>query len=182
MTFEPQHLQLPRQGRGSSLLMRFTVLLLNFIALICLCVNLGLYHKWAPKRSAAEVAELAYYEVETLTIIPVKYWEDPVVIVAVLLSIIWTAFIYLRPAWSRKALHPGVTIASELLLSVIILSCSIPAFILSPLQPPISGTFYEEIGPYCMWYHDASVHYCGGWADTLRALQKAAYAFVWAVA
>ena len=182
MTFDAQYLQLPRQGRGSALLMRFTVLILDFTAFICLCVNLGLFHKWAPKTQVVEITGLDYYKENTL-IPPVHYWEDPIVIVAVLLSLIWTAFVYLRPAWTRKAFHPGAKIASELLLSVLILGCSIPAFVFSPLQPALSINTYQETDLRCVDDRSVSVHYyCGGWVYTLRALQKAAYALLWAVA
>ena len=192
MTFDAQYLQLPRQGRGSSLLMHFMILILDFTAFICLCVNLGLYHKWVLKNQDIkdDLTQPDYYGGDVYyqenTLIPaVRYWEDPVVLVVVLFSLIWTAFIYVRPAWTRKALHLGAKIAFEFLLFLIILACSIPAFIFSPLQPAKLNFSYQEVDVadgYCIYRPNRSVHYCGEDRMSLRKLQVAAYALVWAVA
>lgn len=192
MTFDAQYIQLPRQGRGSSLLMRFIILILDCTAFTCLCVNLGLYHRWVAKGQDIEKGSTQpdYYGEETtyqdyqenFSVPSVQYWEDPVVIVVVVFSLIWTAFIYLRPAWTRKALHTGAKMVSEFLLFSIILACSIPAFLFSPLQPAKSMYLYEDIDEYCIESPSNSVYYCGGDVVSLQRLQVAAYALVWAIA
>lgn len=192
MTFDTHYLQLPRQGRGSSLLLRFIILVLDCTAFICLCVNLGLYHKWVSKGQEIEEdstqpdyygGETAYQDYQENFIVPsVRYWEDPVIIVVVLFSLVWTAFIYLRPAWTRKPLHLGVKMVSELILFSMILACSVPAFLFSPLQPAKSMYLYEDIDEYCIGSPYSSVYYCGGDVVSLQRLQVAAYAISWAVA
>lgn len=190
MTFDAQYLQLPRQGRGSSLLMRFMILILDLTAFICLCASLGLYHKWLPLGQDIKVdltqpdyyAGEDYRQQENAIAPAVRYWEDPIVIVVNLFSLVWTAFMYLRPAWTRKAFHLGAKMAFELLLFLIILACSIPAFIFSPLQPAKTMYLDEEIDGYCIYNSNRSVYYCGKDILSLRRLQVAAYALVWAVA
>ena len=192
MTFDTQYIQLPRQGRGSSLLLRFIILSLDCTAFICLCVNLGFYHKWVSKGQDIKEdstlpdyygGETTYQDYQENFVVPsVRYWEDPIVIVVVLFSFTWTAFIYLRPAWTRKAFHLGAKIACELLLFSIILACSVPAFIFSPLQPAKSMYLYEDADEYCIESPNNSVYYCGGDVVSLQRLQVAAYALVWAVA
>lgn len=184
MTFDAQYLQLPREGRGSSLLMRFMILILNFTAFICLCVNLGLYHKRMPmiQEIKNDFTQPEYNGEETYdqqNVPAVRYWEDPVVLVVVLFSLIWTVFVYLRSAWTRKALHPGAKIVFELLLFLIILTCSIPAFIFSPLQQAIPVDLYLAILGYCIY---GRINYCRGDEFSLQRLQAAAYALVWVVA
>lgn len=192
MTFRAQYVQFPRQGRGSPLLLRFIILILDSTAFICLCVNLGLYQKWVTKTKdiLADLLQGHYigselYSQNIGTLSAISYWEDPVVIVVVLFSLTWTAFIYLRPAWTRKPLQLGANLVSELLLSFIILACSIPAFVLSPLQRPDSLSFFEDIGEHYASYFPYAIdsaHYYTEHALSSRGLQVAAYALVWAVA
>lgn len=191
MTLNVRYLQLPRQGRGSPLLLRFTILILDFTAFICLCVDLGLYQRWVTKTKdiLTDLLQGHYIGSEVYSQIigafsAIPYWEDPVVIDIVLFSLTCTAFIYLRPAWARKPLHLGANLVFELLLSFIILACSIPAFVFSPLQRPNSLSFYEKIGEYytsCYPYAVGSAHYQTEHALPSRGLQVAAYALVWAV-
>ena len=107
------------RGRGLNLGLRIAVLVLDFVTIVSLLVSIGLYHKWIPRTSYP-----------TTALKPAKHtdWTDSVVLAAVLLSLIWTSFITMRPAWTSKVLHLGYYIATEFTCLASLLACTIPAF------------------------------------------------------
>ena len=189
MTLDARNIQLPRQGRGSALLLRFTILILDLIALICLCVNLGLYHKWVARSKhaltdlvIADPTNRAYYYRDRDIITYYRYWQDPVVIVLVIWSLTYTAYIYLRPAWTQKPFHQIAQMVSESLLCIFILGCSIPAFVLSPIQRPDSLGLRVEGDGYYIYRPEGTVYYSTEHKLPQKGLQVVAFALVWAVA
>ena len=189
MTLNARNIQLPRQGRGSALLLRFIVLILDLTALICLCVNLGLYHKWVARSKKAltdlviaDYKDRAYYYRDRDIITHYRYWQDPIVIVLVLSSLAYTAYIYLRPAWTQKPVHQIAKMVSELLLCLTILGFSILAFVLSPIQRPDLLDLRVEGDGYYIYRPEGTVYHSTEHKLPHSGLQVVAFAFVWAVA
>lgn len=129
MTINRHNIIYPAQGRGFSLLARFAILALDILAIFLLCITTGLYYTWS-KRSKS------YYNED---------WQDPMVIGVLIISLVWTGFVCLRPAWKNSLLHPGHYVAWELISWLFILGCLMPAFVLSSILFGYGGgEFYDR--------------------------------------
>ena len=189
MTFNARNIQLPRHGRGSALLLRFIILILDLTALICLSVDLSNYHKWVARSKdalthlvIADFTNRASYYRDRDIITHYRYWQDPIVLVIILSSLIYTAYVYLRPAWTQRPFNQIANMVSELLLFFIILGGSVPAFVLSPIQRPDSLGLRVEVAGYYIYRPEETVFYSTGHKLPKKELQVVAFALVWSAA
>lgn len=74
------------------------------MAILLILITLGLFYSWP------------HWHDETGA-----DWNDPMMLGILLISLIWTLFLHIRPAWTSYPLHPGHYVAWELICWVFIL-------------------------------------------------------------
>ena len=156
------------RGRCLNLSLRIAVLVLDFVTIVSLLVSIGLYHKWIPKTSYP-----------TTALKPAKRtdWTDPVVLVPVLLSFIWTTFITVRPAWTSKVLHLGYYNVIEFTCLASLLACTISAFKLreSVFENIVAISNTCDQGTETLTNGHKVPRVCMPHIDTLKKMQIASY-------
>lgn len=168
MVYQTRYLHVPAQGGGAAPPIRFTILVVDLAAIICVYVSLGLYHRWVPSADNFSV----FYAGPSG-----NDWENPVVHSVLVVSFFWTNFIY-----SRTALNHWIYLCSEFFITAALLGCTIPAFILSPLQGA------HGIDRYCSYVFEGrfSVYETSGTCSekytALQRLQTAAFSLTFVVA
>lgn len=100
----PTSPNLPRSSK-TTIYIRLVVLILDVISIILLLTTIALFYTWPTHHLHAG-----------------DDWTDFTLLGLILLSLTWTLFILLRPVKTTKPLHPGHTVAYELLLWLFLLA------------------------------------------------------------
>ena len=166
------------RNRIITLTLRIAILILDIATLTTLAVSLNLYSKWIPSTS---------YPTTALHPITNTDKTDWIVLAAIVISLIWTIFITIRLAFTRKALHPGISAGFELVCLIWLIACIIPAFVLRESSlgnlAAISNTCDEEAKVAMTLIGGAEVKWvCMPHLDTLKKVQVAAYSLACIVA
>lgn len=133
MTFDRAQIRIPTKQNGAVARVRFVILLLDIITVVFLCLTIGLRTCWT-KEQCYEWAN----------------WNDPLVLGVVGISLIWTCFLHVRPAFRKTPVHPGHYVAWELICWLFISGCTAPALVMSPLL---------EVGAESYSYSDEKCRY-----------------------
>ena len=166
------------RNRIITLTLRIVVLTLDIATLTTLAVSLNLYSKWIPSTS---------YPTTALHPITNTDKTDWIVLAAIVISLVWTIFVTIRLALTRKPLHPSLSAASELICLVWLVACIIPAFVLRESSlgnlAAISNTCDEQGKVAMILIGGARVNWvCMPHLDTLKKVQMAAYSLACVVA
>lgn len=166
------------RNRIITLTLRIAVLTLDIATLTTLSVSLNIYSKWIPSIS---------YPTTALKPITNTDKTDWIVLAAIVISLIWTTFIILRLAFTRRAPPPMMTAVFELVCLVWLVACIIPAFVLRESSlgnlAAISNTCDDENKVAMTLTGGAEVKWvCMPHLDTLKKVQVAAYSVACVVA
>jgi len=164
MPFDRSKLMAPSWGSDPSHITRFVIVFTDLLTMLLLCITLGLFYRWAPWR------EMEYSD-----------WSDALMLGVLLISLIWTLIITLRPAWTYLPLHPGHYVAWELISWLFIFGSVLSALLGSELLDMLD--IDEQIND-CSGLEN---HYSDSWRCkprimSLQKLQIAANSFALVIA
>ena len=160
-------------NRSVVLGLRVAILILDFATIVTLSVSLGLYRQWTRGDSYATIALSQTKHTD---------WTDSIALAVVLVSLIWTGFITIRPAWTSKALHLSYFVAFEFLCLVWIVACTVPAMLMrdSDFKTLATISYSADIGTARVSNEDTMPWATSHW-DTPRKLQIASYSVACAI-